>query len=293
MRYTTQIGSSAFPLKSLMWRAFALIFLTTSIGLVILSRTGSPAGATVRGMFQDMLTPVLSVLSSPSKAMGNMGGWWHDIMSAREENRALKEERAQLLHWQSVARELEAENKALRSLLNFNPPNAVGYVTARVVGQTGGPYSRSLLINAGRNQGVKQDQAVINDAGLVGRVMEAGSNSARVLLVSDLNSRIPVVAENSRTRAILAGLNEDMPELRFVEKNQSIDVGELLVTGADGHVFPAGIPVGKVFSNQKQDVRVRSVVDWREVDYVRVMDVGSLDEPSPEPATAAPAALPK
>src|SRR5690606_15094384 len=112
-----------------------------------------------------------------------------------------------LMQWQHVAIQLEAENAALRELLHYTSDEKLHFTTAKVISDRGGPFTRTVLVNAGTGLGVAQGQPVINGDGLVGRIIESGEHSARVLLLTDINSRMPVITETSRERAIAAGDN--------------------------------------------------------------------------------------
>ncbi len=96
------------------------------------------------------------------------------------------------------------------------PENSVSYVTARVIANSGGAYVRTLLINAGIEDHVARGQAAITGEGLVGRLTEVGNRAARVLLITDLNSRIPVMIESSHVNAVLAGDNSERPRLMYL-----------------------------------------------------------------------------
>ena len=121
------------------------------------------------------------------------------------ENTGLRQRNERLAHWQTVARQLEAENQAMRKMLDMAPEAGIGFVTARVIGDQGGAFVRSVLVNAGTSQGAARGQAAVTGEGLAGRVAEAGGRSARVLLITDMNSRIPILVGGARDRAVLAG----------------------------------------------------------------------------------------
>ena len=181
----------------------------------------------------DTAAPILDLLSRPVDAVSHVVGQAHDWIAIREENVRLREDRAQLMQWQTVARRLETENAALKQLLNFVPEPGVRYVTARVIADSGGAFAHSLLLSAGTQDGVQKGQPVVAGEALVGRIAEAASHSARVLLITDLNSRIPVLVGPARTRAILAGKNSDQLKLDYLVPEAVISPSDLIVTS--GH----------------------------------------------------------
>jgi len=188
--------------------------------------------------------------------------------------RQIAEENRKLLQWQQVALKLSAENQAMRGMLKVVPENGVSYVTARLIGNSGGGYMRTAMVNAGADQGAARGQAAVAEGGLIGRLTEVGSRAARVLLITDLNSRIPVVIPASRTSAVLAGDNSDRPCLVFASEPKAIKIGDRIVTSGDGGVFPPGLPVGVVAGVDQGGARVEPYAELRTLDYVLLVDYG-------------------
>ena len=137
----------------------------------------------------------------------------------------LREENERLRRWRAAAQSLESENARLRGLLNFHPEAEATFITGRVIGDSGGAFLRSVLVDIGGRDGVRKGAAAIDGNGLVGRVAEVGQRSARILLITDLNSRIPVLVGDKRERAILAGDNSDLARLVYLPPERSIGPG--------------------------------------------------------------------
>lgn len=263
---------SVMPAKHVVSRAGFLVLLTASASLMIMSKTGNPAIERLRMGVADVVAPVLSVAARPMDAVMGVGQWFSEMAALRRENIALKNDNLRLKEWQLRAQAMQAEDAALRSLLKVVPPRASAYVTAPAVSDFGGPYVRSALLAGGSEDGIVKDRAVINENGLVGRVIEVGQQSARVLLLTDINSRIPVVAEKSGEKSILMGNNADMPTLSYLSADSRIAVGERLVTSGDGGIFSQGIAVGKVISAENGVVTVQPYVDVSRLHFVTVVD---------------------
>ena len=130
-----------------------------------------------------------------------------------------------LRHWEIAARRLERENVALRGMTHLATDSLPVFVTARAVGDSGSPFARTLLVNAGVRDGVAAGQAAMTADGLIGRVVEAGHRASRILLITDLNSRIPVALDSTRRRAVLAGDNSGMPHLVFLPRDSRMAAG--------------------------------------------------------------------
>ena len=116
--------------------------------------------------------------------------------------------------------------------------------------------------------------------GLAGRAAAVGLRSARVLLITDINSRVPVVVEASRHRAILTGDNSGLPRLAFLPANAAVRSGDMVVTSGHGGVFPPGLPVGRISRSDDGVVRVQPFVKFERLEFVRVVDFSGVPAPN-------------
>ena len=130
----------------------------------------------------------------------------------------MREENKSLSKWKDLALELLAENEELKKLLNSAKEQNQKFVSSKVISNSGGSYVKTITVNVGSNDGVRVGNPVLNNWGMIGRIVEIGRNSSRVLLTTDINSQIPVYFENSLHRAILVGKNSDLLELKFLKK---------------------------------------------------------------------------
>jgi rod shape-determining protein MreC len=262
-------------LRLLAQRFAFLALVLASFALMLLGKADTIVVERLRVLLDDGVSPVLQVLSRPASAVASVVNAVHDLAALRAENVRLAEENARLMHWQTVARELDNENKALRSQLNYVPDPDSAFISARVIGDTGGAFGHSMLLNAGSREGVRKGQAVIAGENLAGRITEVGDRTARLLLLTDINSHIPVVIEGTRAKAILSGDNSDRPRLEYLAPNNNPAVGNRIVTSGHGGVFPPGMPVGVIASIQPDGiVRVEPFVHRYQLEYVAVVDYG-------------------
>lgn len=266
------VTQAIIPLKALLFRLSLVFLLLLSFAIIIVSKVDTKATENIRAKTMDIVVPVLSVLSSPVNAYHSMKQSLGEMVFIYQENSLLREENEKLRRLKMVAVELDAENKRLKNLINYLPDHGTSYMTARVVGETGGPYSRTAIISSGSNAGIKNGQIVTNSQGLVGRIFEVGTNSSRILLITDINSRVPVMTEESRERAVLAGSNTETPRLDHLPKDTNTKVGERIITSGDGEFFPAGIAVGVVQKADKKSFLVKPMVDWGRLEYVTIAD---------------------
>ena len=266
----------ALPIKVLIQR-FALLFLIlVAFALMLLSKAETSAIEKVSNVVVDIFAPLMDGLSQPAAAISDAVSAVRQLANIHAENDRLRRENARLLAWQETSRRLMAQNQALMSLLEYKPDPRAKYIAARVIGDSGGAFVRSMLINSGRRDGLTKGQAAMTGHGLAGRVTSVGLRSARILLITDINSRVPVIVQASRDRAILAGDNSQLPRLVFLPSNASVNSGDIVVTSGHGGIFPAGLPVGRVIRSDDGVVRVNPFVRFEKLEFVRVIDYVSV-----------------
>lgn len=265
------VAKVTVPIRALLNR-FALLFLIiAAFAIMLLGKADTLVVERARSSVVDVVAPMMDALSRPIATVSEGVDRVENFFSVYSENAQLREQNARLLEWQSAALALAAENSTFRKMLNFVPERGASFAAVRVIGDSGGVFVRSVLINGGMIDGIQKGDAVVNGDGLIGRVAESGRRSGRVLLLSDLNSRIPVVGEKSRVRAILAGDNSPLPRLDFLPPNARLAVGDRIVTSGHGGVFPAGLPVGRISSIGDGGVRVEPFADFYRLEYVRII----------------------
>ena len=260
-------------LRATRQRIAPTLLVVLAAAIVLVGKADQAIFEPLRISLTDAAAPALDALSRPlaaAAAIERLRG----IAAVYEENLRLAEENRKLLQWQQVALKLSAENQAMRGILKVVPESGVSYVTARLIGNSGGGYMRTAMVNAGAEQGAARGQAAVAEGGLIGRLTEIGSRAARVLLITDLNSRIPVVIPASRTSAVLAGDNSDRPHLVFASEPKAIRIGDRVVTSGEGGVFPPGLPVGVVAAIDPDGAHVEPYAELSQLDYVLLVDYG-------------------
>lgn len=204
--------------------------------------------------------------------------------------RQLESRVRELSQYELVARSMAQRLEAYESMLNVlgEPPHKG--VTARVVAEPAGPFYETMLANAGRAQGVRTDYIAVNEGGLVGRVIEIGETSSRILLVTDYNSRIPVFGEKSGVRAILFGDRDGDGVLDDRPENDPFQPGERVLTSGEGGVFPRGLTVGRVFSRQARNGTKRWMVHFSLAEtrggFVRLIPPAHIPTPEEAPVSS-------
>lgn len=261
--------------------------VVASVALLALSRGDAIISRFIANNASDLTAPLLRGLSEPighmRSAVSNAGSYAFMV----EEVARLRQENDRLRALQGKVEELGDRIRRYEELLNSTKPAAVDFVTARVIGDAGSPFVRTVLIDAGRDHGISRDQPVVSSRGLVGRTISAGRTAARVLLLTDLNSRVPVRVQPDGYRAVLAGNNSGRPTLEFLPLGSRLQAGDRIVTSGHGGLFPPGLPVGVIESTADGRLQVSLSAVAEYLDYVRILEpspVGAADEPEVEPS---------
>lgn len=273
-------------LRAAIQRTTPPILILLSAAIIVLGKADQAMFESVRTRIADGAAPALDALSWPLGAAGSAIDRVRGVFQMYQDNLRLERDNERLLQWQQIALKLTADNRQLRGLLKAVPEGAVSYVTARVIANSGGGYVRTVMLNAGAEAGLARGQAVVTGDGLAGRLTEVGTRAARVLLITDLNSRIPVAVQGSHVNAVLAGDNSERPRLAYVSEADKVKLGDRVVTSGEGGVFPPGLPVGVIAAVDPAGPRVEPYVELSQLGYVLVVDYGlSGTLPQPVPVT--------
>ena len=254
--------------------------------LLVLSRIGHGVLEDARDDLIDLSAPLLELASVPAiearRAVDRVRLYVRVHQNAVEEVDRLTKENEELKQWRWRTQLLERKVAHLRKLLHAAEEPALVYATGQVIADARGPFVRSALVNLGRNDGLRIGYAVINGDGLVGRTVEAGDSVARVLLLNDLNSRIPVLVGPNGARGLALGDNSAELQLDFLQEDAQITAGdEVYTSGSDG-VLPRGLRVGVVVG-EPGAYRIRPFAELNSLDAVSVLffDAPALQRTDP------------
>ncbi len=248
-----------------------LMIMASILLLVSFIRPQSTEG--LRTNTADLFLPLFAAVSQPFQTAVDVIGDVSGVAQMRAEIAQLQSENARLREWYQTALMLQSENQSLQALLNLKIEPQHRFVTTRVVADSGNSYVKSFLIAAGADDRVQKGHAVLAENGIIGRIIEAGRHSARVLLITDMNSRVPILIEGSRQKAIMSGDNTDLPVLMHLPPDTQMEAGARVVTSGHGGGFPHGLPIGRVEKGANGEYFVRPFVDMNRVTYVRILDV--------------------
>jgi rod shape-determining protein MreC len=259
----------------------ALLF-ALAVALVLIGKAQSSLFNSARARVTDWIAPELAWAHRPFDLASS---WWAGLnegYGVYQENIRLKEENARLKQWQTVAVMLDARVKRYQLLLHAVPDASLSSVLAHVIGRARRPFLETMILDAGKANGVKPGQAVIDTRGMIGRIFLAGEHTSWVILLSDLNSRIPVTIEPGHAQAILAGDNAKAPALEALAQGAVVHPGDQVVSSGDGGILPPGLPVGTVISDGGS-LRVALLADAASSQDVEVVDFKNPVETPPAP----------
>ena len=245
-------------------------FIFISIALLTLNRINHDLIYSFRGRVIALAAPVFEIASKPVRQIKYVWQNAELLIANSDELHRLRTENQKLQQWKWRAKILEDKLAAYAKIIRAVERPPLGFATGQVISEGRGPFLHSVLLNAGRKDGVRNGYPVVSADGLVGRVVQSGARAAHTLLVSDRNSRIPVEVGNNRTRAILRGDGIATPRLTYLSKGSQIAVGDEVFTSGQGGLFPRGLRIGKVVISG-QLYRVKLYADLSRLDYLSVL----------------------
>lgn len=224
-----------------------------------------------RTLSDKMMAPVGDALSTPGRLTGQGVDGIRGYFFAVSENRRLRAELREMQQWRDVATALRDTNERYRAVLGLKTDPPVAMASARIVTDSRGPFANSRLANVGSEKGVKPGNPVMSENGLVGRVVGVTEGVSRVLLLTDVASRTPVMIDRTNARAILTGDGGPNPKLEYLRGQSPVRAGDRVLTSGDGGVFPRGLPVGVAVRGLDRRWRVVLASDKAAVDIVRIL----------------------
>jgi rod shape-determining protein MreC len=267
------------------------------LALLMLSLWQPSAFAPLRGVASDAVTPVATggaVVRSESKGfLENLTGYFKAARQNAELRREVEFARVRLAEADAV----KAENRRLKGLLGLRDDTTKPVTMARLVGSTATSGRRHAYLSAGTNQGVRPGMPVLSERGVIGRVLETGRNSARVLLLTDSESVLPVVRAKDNVIAFAEGRGDGLLRIRLVNLGVNpLKAGDVLVTSGAGGYYRPGVAVAVMAKITPDGGIARLVAEPASTNFVAVAPVAQpaavteLAEPAVPGASAAPSA---
>jgi len=225
----------------------------------------------VRRATDQVTRPIGEGLSAPVGWVRGASDYVGSYIDAANENRRLKAQLATDDRWRDEALKLREENARYRALMGVKTDPPIAMVFARTLTDARGPFSNTRLADAGSNKGVIEGNPVLAEHGLVGRITGVAPDVSRIMLLTDTESRTPVMVARTNARAILTGDGGPTPKLDYLRSHDPLVEGDRVTTSGDGGVYPRGLPVGVVVKDLDGGWRVALDADASPIDYVQIL----------------------
>ena len=241
------------------------------IFIFFLWRIDNPRVERFRLALLDQIVPKVDFFTSSVKVIGRIVLDISSFTKVYEQNERLKNELQDMRKWREAAIQLEQKNAKLRALNNLKVNSKLNWVSGEVIADSGSPYSSSVLINVGIDDGIIDGSAVVDGLGLVGRISGVEDQISRIILLSDTKSYVPVIIEPNNQEAIIRGDNSSTPLVDFIRGSDKIQPGFRIYTSGTGGVYPPGILIGIVVLSSDKKIRVRLSANINKLDYLRIL----------------------
>ncbi|WP_299080836.1 rod shape-determining protein MreC [uncultured Ruegeria sp.] len=252
-------------------RLFLGIVVLCLLGIFVVWRIDSPRVERFRAQVVDTVVPSMEWAMVPVTATVNLVRDFQSYQRLSEQNQELRSELRLMRAWKEAALQLEQENARLLDLNNVRLDPRLTYITGVVMADSGSPFRQSVVLNVGERDGIVDGWATMDGIGLVGRISGVGSDTSRVILVTDASSAIPATIQPSGQTALIAGDNTPAPAVEFLENRELVRPGDRVITSGDGGVFPAGLLIGQISVDPGGRLRVRLSADFERLEFLRVL----------------------
>ena len=260
---------SAFLSKSAQQRFSLLLLIFFSLILISLSKFNFKAIDYVRMSFKEIAYRSSFIVSIPEKYIKIGYYSFKDHLQLYQDYEEKKLELEILKSKELNNKYIIAENKRLKETIEeikFSNED----VYAKVLLDKDSPFLKSFIINKGSKQKIKLGMAVLDKGYLVGKIIEVNFSTSRVLLLTDLNSKIPVNIEPGGIQSIMSGTGKEYGEIQYFKNQKNISEGDVVYTSGAGGVFKSGIPIGKINLNQNKNMQINYFTDFSQLRFVKI-----------------------
>lgn len=265
----------------------AALAAVVGVALLALSTINPPAFSALRSGVAELTAPISAGTSSVINGIGSVPGAIGDYFGVKSENARLRKQLAAQHELLMRARLLGYENGRLKHLLQLRDRSTGAVTAARLISSTATSTRRFALLNAGRFQGVRPGMPVSGPHGVIGRILETGPDTARVLLATDPESAIPVRRTRDGVPAIANGRGDALLEIHPVSLvDKPFKVGDVLLSSGTGGLYPPNIPVARVVGLSRDGALAVPFEQPDTLDYAIVQRVFFEAPPAPAPTPA-------
>ncbi len=258
-------------LKAFIVRSLSIILMLLSLFLWSFSKD-SRVAEVIFDTSASIINPVTLCFDAAADKIISAKQFVATLWDARQENMALKLENARLQQVLANISQIKAENESLKSQLKFQHKDHDNiHLSARLITVSTGIYTRGGMVNLGSKEGVNINQIVISDGNIVGRITYTAQNYSKMMFITDVNSRIPVITSISGQKAIFAGDGHKGGELLYITDNNQMKVGEYILSSGDGKYYPYGFPIAKVVSIKGNHVYAEEIINPSNIQFVSIL----------------------
>jgi rod shape-determining protein MreC len=233
--------------------------------------------SSVKGGVSEITGPALSVVGKPADLVRYVFNSYINLIGTNKENLQLRTKLEALQLDNQRIPQLESENKRLKSILNLTEQRKNTYIAAKVVGEDIRNWFKCIVIDKGRSHGIREKMPVVTPKGIVGQAVEVSKWHTKVMVVNDTNSSVDVYVEGKNTRGMLEGTGQSTLKLKYILKNDEIEIGDKLVTSGKDGIYPNGIQTGIVITVNRNkpgiftDIDVMPFNNFKRLDEVLIV----------------------
>mgnify|MGYP001300735960 CR=1 FL=1 len=261
---------SAFLKKGNQQRFSLIALIFFSIALIALSRFNFPAINYLKISLNEIIYRASFVVSIPEQQIQNVSIALNKHIKLYKDLELTKKKIKQLEYEKYNSNYLKAENKRLRKLIDEYIIKSDELV-AKVLLDKNSPFLKSIIVNKGSKDDVKLGMAVLDNQYLVGKIVEVNYSTSRALLVSDLNSKIPISIEPGNLLSILSGTGKDFGKIQYTQQDFNFQESDIVYTSGSGGIFKSGIPIGKIKIDTNKNIKVKFFSNLSQITFVKLV----------------------
>ena len=261
---------SAFLKKGNQQRFSLIALIFFSIALIALSRFNFPAINYLKISLNEIIYRASFVVSIPEQQIQNASIALNKHFKLYKDLEITKKKIKQLEYEKYNSNYLKAENKRLRKLIDEYIIKSDELV-AKVLLDKNSPFLKSIIVNKGSKDDVKLGMAVLDNQYLVGKIVEVNYSTSRALLVSDLNSKIPISVEPGNLLSILSGTGKDFGKIQYTQQDFNFQESDIVYTSGSGGIFKSGIPIGKIKIDNNKNIKVKFFSNLSQITFVKLV----------------------
>jgi len=261
---------SAFLKKGNQQRFSLIVLIFFSISLIVLSRFNVPAINYLKVSLNEIIYRASFVVSIPEQQIQNASIALEKHFKLYEDLKITKKRIKELEFEKYNSNYLSAENTRLRKLIDEYIVQSDELV-AKVLLDKNSPFLKSIIVNKGSKDGVKLGMAVLDNQYLIGKIVEVNYSTSRALLVSDLNSKIPISGEPGNLLSILSGTGKSYGKIQYTQQDFIFQESNVVYTSGSGGIFKSGIPIGKIKIESNENIRVNFFSNLSQITFVKLI----------------------